>query len=461
MFINEVITYGGAWQNLQEQFPEQLDSIRSVIASLTLERMAAQPLAPYVGKLSRLHWSQIEQAMINAMEDAGWDPAESRSQRGSNGLNLFGLGYIQDQVSLTFIRHRDGMNRWLYTVTPLALKFGMVRIPVALVIDDSDHASIVERISPNSMHLYGRVKTELQALAPLSNPTPFLILNLSINEVETHFFEISSDTDIDEGSIVINRAIEFPPEYRQAGIGILSYFGTVLEEKYPGNNARVRIEQDGLCVRLIVESDNGNREVIERALQEYEMVVRGDASPDSLFESKAKVVELQTELRIAQVRVDTQRDIISLQGEEIKTLRQLIGHSLSQSTPIAVNVSPTICLSNSVQVHHEVPALASHFQRLSDLAVAEPDIQLRLLDLEDAVASLGEKKTPEEAKGSSALRKLKVWLDDASSVGSATNTFLQKVGDGVELAQKVAKHYNSIAEWCGAPQVPKLFLGGE
>ncbi|WP_310159871.1 hypothetical protein [Herbaspirillum sp. 1173] len=242
-------------------------------------------------------------------------------------------------------------------------------------------------------------------------------------------------------------------------IGILSYFSTVLEEKYPGNDARVRIEQDGLSVRLIVESDNGNREVIERALQEYEMVVRGDAPVDSLFQNKVKIVELQTELRIAQLRVENQRDIISLQGEEIKSLRQLIGHSLSQSHPIAVNVSPVICVSNAVQIRNDVPEILLQLQRLSELTTDNSQMQLRLLDMQDAFAALGEKSTPDDAKASSAMKKLKAWLDDAAAVGSSTNSFLQKVGDGLEVVQKLAKHYNAVAEWCGAPQVPRIFLG--
>jgi hypothetical protein len=60
--------------------------------------------------------------------------------------------------------------------------------------------------------------------------------------------------------------MEFPREYHQAVVGLLSYFSAVLKEKYPQQNATVRIEQIGTTVRLIVESEDGSREIIERAL---------------------------------------------------------------------------------------------------------------------------------------------------------------------------------------------------
>ncbi|NRG06304.1 hypothetical protein HRJ46_23670, partial [Vibrio coralliilyticus] len=66
-----------------------------------------------------------------------------------------------------------------------------------------------------------------------------------------------------ENEDVIERSIVFPPEYHQAGLGILNYFGTYINEKYPEQNARVKIEQHGLTVRMIVETESGSREVLE------------------------------------------------------------------------------------------------------------------------------------------------------------------------------------------------------
>ncbi|WP_044530452.1 hypothetical protein [Herbaspirillum sp. B65] len=464
MFIKEIISYGGAWEDMQHDFPEQLASIYKIVAEMSRERMSAT--IPRFGGTSRsgdfVHWAQVDQAFSEEIEREGWGSVDLGGSyaRRRDFPSLMGIGRLYDNVSLAYMRHRDGINRWLYTVTPLAFKYGVIKMPVALVIDDRSFESIVGRPSFQSTLLYNRLKTELQELAPLSSPTPFLIFCLSLRDEGLNVIDIPSDVDVESetGAVVINRAIEFPPEYRQAGIGILSYFGTVLEEKYPGSDAKVRIEQDGLCVRLIVESENGNREVIERALQEYEMVVRGEASPDMLFQSRAKVIELQAELRIAQVRVDTQRDVITLQGQEIHSLRQLIGHSLTQHRPISLTVSPTINVTNALQIQKDVQPIGQYISELVHLSASDPDVQLRLLDLGDAISGLTATEGTEQAKASSGLKKLKHWLDDAMQTGSSTNAFLQKVSDGFDLLQKIAKRYNSIAEWCGAPQVPSVLL---
>jgi hypothetical protein len=77
----------------------------------------------------------------------------------------------------------------------------------------------------------------------------------------------------DETTIVRN--IEFAPEHFQAGVAILSYFGTVLRQKHPHTKATVRIEQDGLAVRLVIVSPDNETEVIEKTLSDYGLVMSG------------------------------------------------------------------------------------------------------------------------------------------------------------------------------------------
>jgi len=47
--------------------------------------------------------------------------------------------------------------------------------------------------------------------------------------------------------------------------------------------------------------------------------------------------------------------------------------------------------------------------------------------------------------------------DTSTRIGKA----IQKVEDGVGYAQDIAKNYNRIAQWCGLPVVPELFLKHE
>ena len=93
--------------------------------------------------------------------------------------------------------------------------------------------------------------------------------------------------------------------------------------------------------------------------------------------------------------------------------------------------------------------------------MTDPSLQLRLLDLDEALNAVTNKKNAEDVRKSGGVQKLKKFIDEANDTGSAVNAFLSKVSDGVGLIQKLARCYNQIAEWCGAPQVPSLLLGSE
>ena len=80
---------------------------------------------------------------------------------------------------------------------------------------------------------------------------------------------------MDFGGTRVQRVIEFPPELKQAGIGILSYFSEVLKQRYPAHEMAVRIEQFGTKVRLTVDSPSGWRDTIEHDLETYGRVVVG------------------------------------------------------------------------------------------------------------------------------------------------------------------------------------------
>ena len=84
-------------------------------------------------------------------------------------------------------------------------------------------------------------------------------------------------------------------------------------------------------------------------------------------------------------------------------------------------------------------------------SIEEIHKELKELDHGDANCV---KESPVMAK----LRKLIEHMSDTETkIGKAIKTVRQ----GVTTVQKLAKHYNDIAQWCGLPQVPKPFLGGE
>lgn len=462
MHLHQIVSYGDAWNTVNERFPQELDDIRAAVARLTPENIAAaQPMREMPFRLEPgLTRYRLEGCWDAAIRGYGWQESRAAIKgAGSRPIQMRGLGYVKNRASVALLRHRESVNRWLYTLAPIATRNDFIEIPIGVSLLEATEEAFFGR-RPMMMAMFERTKEDLLALSPLSHPNPFLLLGISHKDQCLEVTELKCEGDSVSRQIVINRSIEFAPEHHQAGLGILSYFGTVLREKYPEHNAKVRIEQEGLRVRLVIESDNGDKEVIEKALQEYELVVRGETSPETFFDNKAKVLELKNELRIAHVRIESQKDLITYQGQEIASLRQLFGHSLTvtNSQPLCISVNPVITISNAtdLNVQQNAPLISEYVQELSALAANDPDIELRLLDLEESLDAMATKNTVEAVKESAGMRKLKRWLDEAAQAGSTANTFLQKVTDGIGLVQKLARHYNDLAAWCGAPQVPPV-----
>ena len=71
----------------------------------------------------------------------------------------------------------------------------------------------------------------------------------------------------------ISRSIMLSLQYYQAGLGILTYVGTVLRQRHPDSPMKVQIEQDRRMVRLTVKAPDEMRATLERDLELYGLVV--------------------------------------------------------------------------------------------------------------------------------------------------------------------------------------------
>jgi DNA-binding CsgD family transcriptional regulator len=146
----------------------------------------------------------------------------------------------------------------------------------------------------------------------------------------------------------IERTIEFKPEYLQSGITILNYFSTVLQQKNPNSKSIVRIEQEGLYVRLLIIPEKGDEiQVIERTLEEYGLVISGKMKITDFLTDNMQILELENkleisklELRFAQKQLDYERqnhqNRITQIENEVKWLRNQVGTTLSNQKSISL-----------------------------------------------------------------------------------------------------------------------------
>jgi len=140
----------------------------------------------------------------------------------------------------------------------------------------------------------------------LSIPEKFLmsrVVHFSLDQIN-YFIKnlvlaIEATLEGDEYLSTIIRSIEFPPEYWESGSSILSYFSRVISAKYPSKKIKVRIEQEDLILRMIIYTSTGEREAIEKTLEEYGLVVTGKMQPESLLNDPIEVMRLKNKLEIA------------------------------------------------------------------------------------------------------------------------------------------------------------------
>lgn len=464
MYVKEIVLYGIKKTDIEGKYNKQVQEIRDLVDQISIDDVSLH--IPEKGPINRdgelTPWKLRSYFEKKALENDWIECTAYVENNGGRKLYMRMLGFLKNNISVNLSLHRDSLNRWLYTSTPIAYKNGLVDLPVML-LPTSEFNQLLIRQPISLKEEYERAVSELKALEPLSHVHPFVLIGISPSPCDITWIEIQSEKGVAENKIIINRSIEFPPHFRQAGLGILNYFSEVVREKYPEVGVNIRIEQQGSNVRMIVEAEDGSREVIEKALEEYELVVTGKSSPETLFDNKAKILELKSELRIAEARIETQKELIEYQRDDIRELKQLFNSSLTKNLipGITLNVSPAITV-NAIQSNtlNNIIELGEALEDVQTLIERNdtPEMSIVLNDLYESLENQKNNATQDEIFNSGAMKKLKRFLDEANETGSKTKDFIDKMNGGIEVIKCLGQKYNTIAEWCGAPQIPKVFL---
>ncbi|MBT1077306.1 PIN domain-containing protein [Geobacter grbiciae] len=130
---------------------------------------------------------------------------------------------------------------------------------------------------------------------------------------------VAHDYEFDEiVAKYITKSIEFDEDAYQAGVSILGYFSTVVKQKYPNTKVKVKIEQEGTTVRLIIDTPEGDRELIEKTLEDYGLVVVGEMQPAELLSDKIHEMQLRHKLDLAVIEVSYTKQLLAFAQESHK-----------------------------------------------------------------------------------------------------------------------------------------------
>jgi uncharacterized protein YjbI with pentapeptide repeats len=275
-------------------------------------------------------------------------------------------------------------------------------------------------------------------------------------------FFVRGGSDYEDNKNLLIRSIEFPSEYHQAGISILNYFGSVLRKKYPEQNAKIRIEQEGLKVTMIVDPLEGDREVIEKALDEYGLVVTGKMSPEKYTNDPIQAIELRNELRMATTRIESQKELLQYQNVQVEKLYSLIDQAIQKPVHTYVQVDAKskaeLHLSQEIKFALNLtPMIHGGLNEIKEQLKEGTKEADTVQELQNSLDKMDACNSKDEIKKSSAMSKFRRFLEDVDKTQTTAGKVIKTTKDGIDIARRLAGYYNEIAQWCGLPQVPKPF----
>jgi len=138
-----------------------------------------------------------------------------------------------------------------------------------------------------------------------------------------------------------------------------------------------------------------------------------------------------------------------------------------QSNPQTVtqsNVTQAQATSHS-EAHSEfnftmhLSALQSGLGELrEEVEELEPEAAKEIEAIQQRLEKLEQTPKPEEVKKAGVMNKMKRFFDEANDTGTTLGKTVGKIKNGYKILQDVAAQYNKIAEWCGLPVVPSIFV---
>ncbi len=451
MVIRNVISYNNSWHLINNQYKTELDDISGSLNQLLQYLKHPNVIIDYSNMETNYNIS------YNFLKSKGWEKSNFRIPNMINSPIDFkfyeeinDLGLFKNGVSCVMSNDLHSIDKWLFESTVIADNHDLIKIPILIIIFDS------------SYNLFNSYLAKLRRISPLNIDFPFLIMEVVPGENTRQDIFFVEPKRLSEGSLIkVERYIEFPPEFYQAGINIINYFGTYVREQYPDENTKVKIEQAGSIVKLIIETEDGKREIIEKALHEYQLIIKGERQPEEITNNKRLVLELKNELRLAKYRIETQYDIIKVQSSRVDKLLDIIGNGLSKNQPLTIDFNPSISISNTntntINIDQKISSAIGSINEIKELLSSSSLEQIELNELKKSLESIEKERNPEVVKKSAAMSKFRRFLEKVNDRNKDLKKIIETTSGGVDIFRDLAGKYNKIAEWCGLPQVPSIF----
>jgi internalin A len=282
-------------------------------------------------------------------------------------------------------------------------------------------------------------------------------------------------------TIVKRNADIYKNTYWRYGV-LLEYEDTraIVRERYLENKIIVKLEGAHKKEFLSII-----RKTIQEINSEYNNIVVDEMIPCNCLECKIsndpfffKYVTLRRYLQRERQEIVCDKSLLSINIKNLFTDTIIEPSETKDSNPnttsmpnIKINIenvntnqnklSSDISIEISTEIQVSINGLVSELNNLKDEMIEscnpeEKDvIGTEFKKLESSIKNLEESKNKNEIDKSK-LSKIKIFLDKLGDSTTKIGAALKKVEQGVSLLRNLAKYYNSVAEWTGLPQVPRV-----
>lgn len=300
MYIKRVISYGEGW-NIFDKNEELKNDLNSIIEELSFNN---EERSSYLYSTSR-----------HILNKYGYSSLNQNDKLKLRNYSVF-IPFHKNQVSIRFIFTdiSGSFPTWLFVEVPKSNLENIIDLPI-LIILSNEFENNLENEKIQRIRFFSESKFDelIKNYLSLNYVSPFLIFIISNNKIDNFAIEeLILNEELKQNSYLIEKSIEFAPEYFQAGMGILAYFGEVLKRKYPNNDASVRIVQEKNIVKLQIESKEGEIEIIEETLENYSLVISNQANIDILYDKPTDVIALKQKLEIAGLEIRQTKELLAL-----------------------------------------------------------------------------------------------------------------------------------------------------
>jgi hypothetical protein len=139
------------------------------------------------------------------------------------------------------------------------------------------------------------------------------------SELKKTFYE-PKNLEPEQSSNKLIFKIRLPASHLNAGTSLINYISTLISHKF-NTSSSVTIKQEGHNITLMIDTQEGMREEIEKLIHDYVLFVRGDLPAERILSDPSHIQDLKNLLMIAQLQLQLNQGHLASAEDTLKLLQ--------------------------------------------------------------------------------------------------------------------------------------------